>query len=135
MSVISLLEFWEEGTQIVHCLHKCGRIRSNDRSYVSPQTFVLALQLMRSRRCRRPNKQQGRTGRTDEGDHITLMSHDHYSSQVRSTDLVHLEESDVSPMILRSLAGRPFARLPFLCPPHPVVQARTKDVPTWNLGH
>ena len=31
-------------------------------------------------------------------------------------------------MILRSLvAGRSFARLPFLCPPHPVVQARTKE--------
>ena len=48
------------------------------------------------------------------------MSHDQYTSQARSTDLAQLEESDISPMILRSLvAGRPFARLPFLCPPHP----------------
>ena len=70
-------------------------------------------------------QQQGRTGRTDEGEHITLMSHE---QQVRSTDLPQLEESDISPMILRSLvAGRPFARLPFLCPPHPVVQTRTKE--------
>ena len=46
----------------------------------------------------------------------------------RCTDLAQLEESDISPMILRSLvAGRSFARLPFLCLPHPVVQARTKE--------
>ena len=60
--------------------------------------------------------------------HVTMMSNDQYISQVRSTDLAQLEESDISPMILPSLvAGRPFARLPFLCPPHPVVQARTKE--------
>ena len=41
------------------------------------------------------------------GTHITMMSHDQYLSQVRSTDLAQLEESDISPMILRSLvAGR-----------------------------
>ena len=57
-----------------------------------------------------------------------MMSHDQYLSQVRSTDLAQLEESDVSPMILRSLvAGRSFARLPFLCPPHPMVQTHTKE--------
>ena len=62
------------------------------------------------------------------GCHITMMSHDQYASQVRSTDLAQLEESDLSPMILRSLVvGRSFARLPFLCPPHLVVQARTKE--------
>ena len=62
------------------------------------------------------------------GVHITMMSHDQYTSQVRSTDLAQLEESDISPMILRSLvARRSFARLPFLCPPHPIVQARTKE--------
>ena len=56
------------------------------------------------------------------------MSHEQYTSQVRSTDLAQLDESDISPMILRSLvAGRSFARLPFLCPPHPVVQARAKE--------
>ena len=68
------------------------------------------------------------TGRTDRGVHITMMSHEQYTSQVRSTDLAQLEQSDISPMILRSLvAGRSFARLPFLCPPHPIVQARTKE--------
>ena len=62
------------------------------------------------------------------GDHITMMSHEQYTAQVRSTDLAQLEESDISSMVLRSLvAGRSFARLPFLCPPHPVVQARTKE--------
>ena len=45
-------------------------------------------------------QQQGRTGRTDEGDHITTMSYDHYVTQVRSSDLAQLEESDISPMIL-----------------------------------
>ena len=55
------------------------------------------------------------------------MSHDQYLSQVRSSDLAQLEESDISPMILRSLvAGRSFARLPFLCPPHPLVQTHAK---------
>ena len=37
-----------------------------------------------------------------------------FQSQVRSQDLAQLEESDITPMILRSLvAGRPFSRLPF----------------------
>ena len=67
-------------------------------------------------------------GRTDCGIHITMMSHDQYVSQVRSSDLAQLEESDISPMILRSLmAGRSFARLPFLCPPHPLVQTHAKE--------
>ena len=57
-----------------------------------------------------------------------MMSHDQHLSQVRSSDLAQLEESDISPMILRSLvAGRSFARLPFLCPPHPLVQTHTKE--------
>ena len=74
-------------------------------------------------------QQLGRTGRTtDRGIHVTMMSHDQYLSQVRSSDLAQLEESDISPMILRSLvAGRSFARLPFLCPPHPMVQTHTKE--------
>ena len=63
-------------------------------------------------------QQLGRSGRTDCGIHITMMSHGQYSSQVRSSDL----------MILRSLvAGRPFSRLPFLCPPHPMVQTHAKE--------
>ena len=62
------------------------------------------------------------------GAHITMMSYDQYVSQVRSSDLAQLEESDISPMILRSLvAGRSFARLPFLCPPHPLVQTHAKE--------
>ena len=57
-----------------------------------------------------------------------MMSHDQYLSQVRSADLAQLEKSDISPMILRSLvAGRSFARLPFLCPPHPLVQTHAKE--------
>ena len=75
-------------------------------------------------------QQLGRSGRTDCGIHITMMSHDQYLSQVRSSDLAQLEESDISPgpKILCSLvAGRSFARLPFLCPPHPLVQTHTKD--------
>ena len=60
-------------------------------------------------------QQLGWSGRTDCGVHITMMSQDQYLSQVRSSDLAQLEESDISPMILRSLvAGRSFARLPFL---------------------
>ena len=73
-------------------------------------------------------QQLGRSGRTDCGIHITMMNHDQYLSQVRSADLAQLEESDISPMILRSLvAGRSFARLPFLCPPHPLVQTHAKE--------
>ena len=73
-------------------------------------------------------QQLGRSGRTDCGTHITMMRHDQYTSQVRSTDLAQLEESDTSPMILRSLvAGRSFARIPFLCPPHPIAQTRAKE--------
>ena len=56
------------------------------------------------------------------------MSHDQYLSQVRSADLAQLQESDISPLILRSLvAGRSFARLPFLSPPHPLVQTHAKE--------
>ena len=57
-----------------------------------------------------------------------MMSRGQYLSQVRSSDLAQLEESDISPMILRSLvAGRSFSRLPFLCPPHPMVQTHAKE--------
>ena len=73
-------------------------------------------------------QQLGRTGRTDCGVHITMMSHEQYSTQVRSSDLAQLEESDLSPIILRSLsAGRPFSRLPFLCPVHPMVHTHAKE--------
>ena len=73
-------------------------------------------------------QQLGRSGRTDCGIHITMMSRGQYTSQVRSADLAQLEESDISPMILRSLsAGRSFSRLPFLCPPHPMVQTHAKE--------
>ena len=73
-------------------------------------------------------QQLGRSGRTDCGIHIAMMSKGQYSSQVRSADLSQLEESDISPMILRSLvAGRSFSRLPFLCPPHPMVQTHAKE--------
>ena len=73
-------------------------------------------------------QQLGRSGRTDCGIHITMMSRDQYTSQVRSADLAQLEESDLSPMILRSLStGRSFSRLPFLCPPHPMVQTHAKE--------
>ena len=73
-------------------------------------------------------QQLGRSGRTDCGVHITMMSRDQYTSQVRSADLAQLEESDLSPMILRSLsAGRAFSRVPFLCPPHPIVQVHAKE--------
>ena len=73
-------------------------------------------------------QQLGRSGRTDCGVHITMMSHEQYLSQARSSDQPQPEESDISPMILRSLvAGRSFARLPFLCPPHPMVQTHAKE--------
>ena len=73
-------------------------------------------------------QQLGRSGRTDCGVHITMMSRKQYLSQARSADLAQLEESDINPMILRSLvAGRSFARLPFLCPPHPMVQTHAKE--------
>ena len=73
-------------------------------------------------------QQQGRIERTDEGDHINMMSYGQYTSQVRSADLAQLEESDITPMTLRSLvAGRPFSRQPFLCQPNMVVQLHAKE--------
>ena len=75
-------------------------------------------------------QQLGRSGRTDRGVHSTY----HYdesqavfvSSEVRRPGTI--EENDISPMILRSLvAGRSFSRLPFLCPPHPMVQTHAKE--------
>ena len=69
-------------------------------------------------------QQLGRTGRIDCGVHVTMMSR----VQVRSSDLAQLEESDISPMVLRSLSnGRSFSRLPFLCPVHPMVHAHAKE--------
>ena len=63
-------------------------------------------------------QQMGRTGRTDEGDHITMMLFRQYEQQVRAQDLAQLDESDLTPMILRSLVSRrSSARTPFLCPP------------------
>ena len=50
-------------------------------------------------------QQLGRSGRTDCGVHITMMSRDQYLSQVRCSDLAQLDESDISPMILRSCGG------------------------------
>ena len=73
-------------------------------------------------------QQQGGTRRTDEGDHITMMNYDQYVTQVWSSDLAQLEGSHITPMIFRSLvAGRSFARSPFLSPPHSVVQPHAKE--------
>ena len=118
-------------------MHKCCRIRDHyplvissgvQRSVstdVRTGATVNALQTLSKAQLL---QQLGRSGRTDCGVHITMMSHDQYVSQVRSSDLAQLEESDISPMILRSLvAGRSFARLPFLCPPHPLVQTHAKE--------
>ena len=41
-------------------------------------------------------QQKGKTGRTDEGDHVTLMSYEQYENQVRSQDLAQLDECDLS---------------------------------------
>ena len=125
---------------LVHYLHKCGRVRdhypqcwlvisSGVQRRVSTDVrtgaTVNALQTLSKAQLL---QQLGRSGRTDCGIHITMMSQDQYVSQVRSSDLAQLEESDISPMILRSLmAGRSFARLPFLCPPHPAVQIHAKE--------
>ena len=73
-------------------------------------------------------QQMGRAGRTDEGDHITMMSFRQYEDQLRSQDLAQLVKCDLTPMILRSLAsGRSIARVPFLCPPDPLVHLRAKE--------
>ena len=80
-------------------------------------------------------QQLGRTGRTDCGVHITMMSRVQYSTQVRSSDLAQLEESDISPMVLRSLSnGRSFSRLPFSvsCAPNGAYSCKREDVLTWN---
>ena len=70
----------------------------------------------------------GRAGRTDDGYHIMMMSFHQYENQVRSQDLARLEENNLAPMILRSLAsGRSFARMPCQCPPDPLVHLRAKD--------
>ena len=65
------------------------------------------------------------------------MSHDQYVSQVRSSDLARLEESDINPMILRShMAGRSFARLPFVsATPCGASACEGANVLTRYLGH
>ena len=56
---------------------------------------------------------------------VTMLSHEQYHTQVRSQDLAQLDERDLTPMILRSLAANwPFSRMPLLSPPDPVVQER-----------
>ena len=62
-------------------------------------------------------QQMGRTGRVDEGDHITMMSHTQLVEQVRARrTLQQLDESDLSPMVLLSLvSGRSLRE----CPPPP----------------
>ena len=63
----------------------------------------------------------GCTGRVDEDDHIIMTSYAQYVEQVRAQDVRHLDENDLSPMILRALAsGRSFSRMPFLRPPGPL---------------
>ena len=47
--------------------------------------------------------QMGRTGRTDEGNHMVMMSSKQYVEQVRAQDSAQLNERDLSPMILRYL--------------------------------
>ena len=49
-------------------------------------------------------QQMGMTGRTDEGDQILMMSKDKFVEQVRAQDVAHLEESDLTPMRLRSIS-------------------------------
>ena len=46
------------------------------------------------------DKQMGRTGRTDEGDHITMMSHSQFVEQICVQDVAQLGKSDSTPMIL-----------------------------------
>ena len=81
-----------------------------------------------------PSQQLGRTGRTDCGIHNTMMSRGQYVSQVRSADLAQLEESDISPMILRSLvAGR--SSLLVSTASIGANTCKREDVPAWNPRH
>ena len=49
-------------------------------------------------------------------------------SPTRRASLAQLDECDLTPMILRSLAAsRSFARLQFLCHPDPLAQLRAKE--------
>ena len=127
--------------EILHSLHKCRRVRANVGLVISSGVqrrvstdvrtgaTVNALQTLSKAQLL---QQLGRAGRMDCGVHITMMSQGQYDSQVRSSDLAQLEESDISPMILRSLiAGRSFSRLP-----SSGADARKgENVPTWNFGH
>ena len=73
----------------------------------------------------------GSTGRTDEGDHIVMMSIKQYKRQIRTQDSAQLDESDLSPMILRALvAGRPLTQTDS-CPlsPRPVGCDRLSNEP------
>ena len=57
-----------------------------------------------------------------------MISYEQYQDQVSSQDLAQLDECDLTPIILRSLAaGRPFSRMPFLSPPDPVAQLPLKE--------
>ena len=72
-------------------------------------------------------QQTGRSGRIDEGDHITMMSHSQLVEQVPAQDIVQPDESDLSPMILPSLvSGQSLERLPFLWPPDRLVSTKQR---------
>ena len=85
----------------MHCLHKSGITNPNVGLVISSGVqrrvsadvrtgaTVNALQILSKAQLL---QQLGRSGRTDCGVHITMMSHDQYVSQVRSSDLAQLEE-------------------------------------------
>ena len=57
-----------------------------------------------------------------------MMSYSQYEEQIQTQNVAQMGESDLTPMILRSLvAGRSFARMPFLCPRDPSVHLRAKE--------
>ena len=73
-------------------------------------------------------QQLGRSGRTDCGIHITMMSHDQYVSQVRSADPAQLE-------VLLWQEG-PLQDFHSVSSTSIGADARKgANVPAWNIGH
>ena len=72
-------------------------------------------------------QQMGRTGRIDEGERITMMSHSQYVQQVRAQDVAQLDENDLTYDPKISCCW------PFLCthafslPSRPAVHLRAKE--------
>ena len=68
----------------------------------------------------------GRAGQVDEGNHIIVMSYALCVDQVRAQDVAQLDESDLSPMIVRARVWSILLQDAFLVSPRPTGYRKDK---------